>query len=138
MLVDLWSCQRLLGDIRTLLDGANAPPVFVLARGRDLLACYRGHFLAGAGAAWASEPRDELRERVTTTLAELASRLESAGAVVEASQFYERAIEIDPTPRGALSRLDVLPVPPRQGGRSAARLSPLPRRSRSLLWVPGR
>lgn len=50
--VDLWSCQRLLHDIRQLLDEADAPPVaLVLARGRDLLACYRGHFLARERAA---------------------------------------------------------------------------------------
>ncbi|WP_300449500.1 BTAD domain-containing putative transcriptional regulator [Accumulibacter sp.] len=91
--VDLWSCQRLLHHIRQLLDGADAPPVaLVVARGRDLLACYRGHFLARERAAWTSETRDDLRERVATTIAGLASRLESAGAVVEASQFYERAI----------------------------------------------
>lgn len=95
--VDLWRCQRLLAEIRALLDGADAPSVaLVLARGRDLLACYVGPFLEKESAAWASTPRDDLRERVTTTLAGLASRLESAGAVVEASQFSERAIEIDP------------------------------------------
>lgn len=94
--VDLWRCQRLLAEIRALLDGADALDVaLVLARGSDLLACYTGDFLAREGAAWASEPRDRLRERVTTTLANLAARLESAGAVVEATQLYARAIEID-------------------------------------------
>ncbi len=95
--VDCWSCQRLRRDIRQLLDGAGALSVaLVVARGRDLLARYGGPFLARESAAWASEPRDDLRERVTTSLAGLASRLEGAGAVVEASQLYERAIEIDP------------------------------------------
>jgi LuxR family maltose regulon positive regulatory protein len=95
--VDLWRCQRLLAEIRALLDGADALDVaLVVARGRELLACYTGDFLAREGAAWASEPRGKLRERVTTSLADLAARLESTGAVVETSQFYERAIEIDP------------------------------------------
>lgn len=96
-LVDLWRCQRLQSEVRALLGRADAPPVaHVVARSHELLACYTGDFLAqDRSAAWASEQRDELREQVVTTLAELALWLESADAIVQAGKLYERAIKID-------------------------------------------
>lgn len=96
--VDLWCCQRLLGNVRALLDAPDPPPaVELLAPARELLHHYQGDFLAReAPLPCITRLRDDLRQHVVTTLADLASVLCRGSLHDEAARLYERATAIDP------------------------------------------
>lgn len=96
--VDLWCCQRLLGAARALLDAPAPPPAAeLLVPARELLRHYQGDFLAReAPLPCITRRRDELRQQVVTTLADLAAALCRAGPHDEAARLFERATAIDP------------------------------------------
>ncbi|QKS29449.1 MAG: hypothetical protein HT579_11350 [Candidatus Accumulibacter similis] len=96
--VDLWCCQRLLGNVRALLDAPDPPPaVELLAPARELLRHYQGDFLAReAPLPCITRLRDDLRQHVVTTLADLASVLCRGSLHDEAARLFERATAIDP------------------------------------------
>jgi ATP/maltotriose-dependent transcriptional regulator MalT/DNA-binding SARP family transcriptional activator len=96
--VDLWSCQRSLGKVRSLLDAPAPPPdEALLASARELLRHYPGDFLAREEALpCVVRLRDELRQQVVSALADLAGILCRSHLHDAAARLYERAVAIDP------------------------------------------
>jgi len=96
--VDLWCCQRLLGNVRALLDAPDPPPAReLLAPARELLRHYHGDFLAREAALpCITRLRDDLRQQVVSALADVAGVLCRRSLHDEAAKLYERATAIDP------------------------------------------
>ncbi len=96
--LDLWHCQRLLGQLRATIDhrlGTSETDFLILAM--DLLCHYPGDFLAReATLPCVARRRDDLRQQVVEALADLADILCRAGRYDEAAKLFERATTIEP------------------------------------------
>ncbi|HRD90985.1 MAG TPA: bacterial transcriptional activator domain-containing protein, partial [Accumulibacter sp.] len=97
--VDLWCCQRLLGNLRSLLDARDPPPAAeLLALARELLRHYQGDFLSRESELpCVIRLRDDLRQQIVTALADVAGVVCRGSLHVEAASLYERAAAIDPS-----------------------------------------
>jgi DNA-binding SARP family transcriptional activator len=95
--VDVWTLERQLGRADALLrETVNAVQTAELQRlGNRLLALYRGPFLgSGEKAAWAVTARERLHSKFLCQLNALAQHWERQARWTEASDLYQKAIDI--------------------------------------------
>jgi DNA-binding SARP family transcriptional activator len=94
--VDAWALQRLVSRFETALASGAAPRADPRMLSEQALGLYRGPFLAGEDAAWATTARTKLRSRFLRLQGGCARSLREAGALDEAAALCRRVLEIEP------------------------------------------
>lgn len=101
--VDVWSLDAAVGGIDGGIGDGTTPGAAALTR--QLLAAYRGPFLPGLGAPWASAARSRHAARFVRAVSKAGAELERSGESDLAIESYERALEAEPHAEELLRRL---------------------------------
>jgi DNA-binding SARP family transcriptional activator len=94
--VDAWAFQRLVTRFETGLASGAAPCPAPRILSEKALGLYRGPFLAGEDAPWATAARARLRSRFLRLQVGCARQLRGAGDCEEAAGLCRRVLEIEP------------------------------------------
>lgn len=94
--VDTWALERLLTRFETGLPSGDTPRPHPRILSEQALGLYRGPFLAGEDAAWATIARVRQRSRFLRLQSGCARSLREGGALGEAAALCRQVLDIEP------------------------------------------